>query len=202
MAPGPTFERVYRALKQQLGNGRFPAGQHLEPAALSHALNASITPVRDALHRLAGEGLVDTARGEGFRTPPVTELGLRHLYRWNGAVLALAARRGRGKGESGEANDIAAPETAVAATESLFEAVAAHSRNVEHVAAVVRLNERLRPVRHAELRLFPDPAAELEEIAARLAQGALAELRRAMAGYHRRRERWVPDIVAALVAPR
>src|SRR5689334_1321709 len=92
MNAGVTFERVYFALKDLLGSARFAAGHHLEPAVLSQDLNVSITPVRDALHRLAGEGLVDTSRGEGFRTPAVTEVGLRHLYRWNAALLDLAVR--------------------------------------------------------------------------------------------------------------
>ena len=92
MSPGATFERVYRTLKDQLGSGRFAAGEHLEPAALSQDLHASITPVRDALHRLVGEALVEAPRGDGFRMPLITEAGLRHLYRWNAALLNLAVR--------------------------------------------------------------------------------------------------------------
>src|SRR5690606_23739802 len=129
------------------------------------ALNASITPVRDALHRLAGEGLVDTPRGEGFRTPPVTEVGLRHLYRWNADLLALATRRPRGRPASPEWEDGEPLDAAIAATERLFGAIAARSGSPEHALAVVRLGERLRPVRHVEAELVPDRASELGEIA-------------------------------------
>src|SRR5688572_2575600 len=126
MNAGVTFERVYFALKDLLGSARFAAGQHLEPAVLSQDLNVSVTPVRDALHRLAGEGLVDTSRGEGFRTPAVTEVGLRHLYRWNAALLDLAVRA---RSTPGAPARLAEDETdgspgPVETTERLFLAVA------------------------------------------------------------------------------
>lgn len=202
MSAGVTFERVYRALKDQLGRARFPAGQHLEPAALSQDLNASITPVRDALHRLVGEGLVETPRGEGFRTPLVTEVGLRHLYRWNEALLTLTLRSPRGAPPA--VVEPADGETIgpVDATDRLFLAIAARTGNPEHAAAIAGLNDRLRPIRHVELTVLAECEAELEEIAGRLAEGAPPLLRRTIVAYHRRRERGVGDIVAALVAPR
>ena len=67
MSPGPIFERVYLALKAQVTSGAFAPGDRLEPAALGEALNASITPVRDALHRLVGERIVEAPRNEGNR---------------------------------------------------------------------------------------------------------------------------------------
>lgn len=201
MSPGTTFERVYRALRDQLGSGRYMSGQHLEPAALSHDLNASITPVRDALHRLAGESLVETPRGEGFRTPLVTEIGLRHLYRWNAALLELTTRTraDHPAPTQGAAFDIASQ---IDATERLFLAIAGRSGNPEPPAAIARLNGRLRPIRHAELAFLPDIGAEIGEMATCLAQGAMPALRRSLAAYHRRRERRVGEIVASLVVPR
>lgn len=203
MSPGATFERVYHALKEQLGSARYPAGQSLEPAALSHDLNASITPVRDALHRLVGEGLVEAPRGDGFRTPLVTEVGLRHLYRWNLALLRLALQAPAGGPAAMPVDDADPPaaSAAIAATERLFLALAARPGNPEHTAAVARLNERLRPVRHTELQLVTADA-ELEEMARQFADGATGPLRSSLAAYHRRRERLVGEIVAALVASR
>lgn len=61
MTPPGTFERVYAAIRQRLREGFYRPGDRLEPAALSDGLNASVTPVRDALHRLTGERL-DEAR--------------------------------------------------------------------------------------------------------------------------------------------
>ena len=196
MSPGATFERVYHELKARLGSGRYAAGQHLEPAALSQDLVSSITPVRDALHRLVGEGLVEAPRGDGFRTPLVTELGLRHLYRWNATLLDLAARQGGGRpSDITDPGDAADP---LARTERLFLAIAARPGNPEHLAAVARLGERLRPVRRVELELLADLEAEAAALAERLAADAAGPLRRSLSLYHRRRERLAAEIVAAI----
>lgn len=202
MNAGVTFERVYRALKEQLGSGRFTAGQHLEPVALSHDLNVSITPVRDALHRLAGEGLVETPGREGFRTPWVTEIGLRHLYRWNGVLLGWGAQ-GRDGGHDGfrdsEIQDAGGP---IEAAERLFLTISARSGNPEHRAAITRLNDRLRPARQAELIVLADCEEEVAALSAALAADESRRLKRSLAAFHRRRERQVDEIVAALVARR
>lgn len=200
MSPGATFERVYHALKEQLGTARHAAGQSLEPAALSLDLNASITPVRDALHRLVGEGLVEAPRGDGFRAPLVTEVGLRYLYRWNGALLELAVRS-RHAGRSPEP-EVSAGAHPVESTERLFLAIAAWTGNPEHGAAIARLNDRLRPIRWTEAALTAGLGDELETIADLIRGGTPSVLRRSLAAYHRRRDRLTGEIVATLVAPR
>jgi DNA-binding GntR family transcriptional regulator len=200
MSPGATFERVYVALKAQIVDGRFEPGQHLEPGTLSQDLAASITPVRDALHRLVGEGLVETPRGDGFRMPLVTEMGLRHLYRWNLALLELATRSGMpgaaAHAQSRPTSDI------LELTESLFTAIAGASGNPEHHAAVARLNERLRRVRKVELGLVAGLHEEMLKLDAALAGGALNALRRLLLAYHRKRERLCAEIVEALLPRR
>ena len=62
---------------------------------LADELNASVTPVRDALHRLTGERLVEAPRHEGFRVPMITETMLRHLYAWHLDLLLLAVMKHR-----------------------------------------------------------------------------------------------------------
>jgi DNA-binding transcriptional MocR family regulator len=198
MSPGATFERVYRALKEQLGSGRFAAGEQLEPANLSHDLNASITPVRDALHRLTGEGLVETPRGDGFRTPLATEVALRHLYRWHATLIELALKS-QSPPEPASPPFPGSSAGPVERAEAWFEAIAARSGNPEHVAALVRAGERLRSARRVELALLADWEAELDALMRMPASG---ELRRALTSYHRRRERLAPEIVAALHGPR
>jgi DNA-binding GntR family transcriptional regulator len=67
MSPGQTFERVYLELKRQLHEGTRPPGTPLEPTAIGDELGTSFTPVRDALHRLVGESLVENPRHNGSR---------------------------------------------------------------------------------------------------------------------------------------
>jgi DNA-binding GntR family transcriptional regulator len=48
-------------------------------ALLAEQLSASVTPVRDALNTLTGEGLVEPPGG-GFHLPPLDEPGLRDMF--------------------------------------------------------------------------------------------------------------------------
>lgn len=193
MSPGPIFDRVYAALKAQLLGGRWAPGTHLEPASLGEDLNASVTPVRDALHRLIGERLIETPRHDGFWVPLVSEAELRELYGWNGELLALAVRRRK----------IAFPDrgaqqdTAVDAA-SLFRTIARAAQSNALEQAIASSNDRLAALRLAECWVFDNLSDELESLARRVREDDLRGLRREMAAYHRRRQRAASPILAAL----
>lgn len=199
MSPGATFERVYQALKEQIVSGTFQPGQHLEPAALSSDLMASITPVRDALHRLVGERLVQAPRGDGFRIPIYTEAALRDLYGWNLRLLQLAVgtRRGTTALPVPEAPDGDESRDPARRAARLFEAIARLSGSSEHLAAVASLNDRLNRVRREEQTLL-DSGPELESLEAALEGGELADLRRQLGAYHRRRVSLVQTLLERL----
>ena len=183
MSPGPTFERVYLALREQLRAGRWPPGVHIEPATLEMELSASITPIRDALHRLVGERLVEAPRHNGFCTPPLTEAALRSLLVWSNEVAFLAlASPTPGTNLADALGD--APSTA-----SQFLAhIARLSRNHEHWWAMSSINDRLGPVRSLEHRVLDGLDLELESLTDAAAAADLRTLKTAIARYHRRRE--------------
>ena len=193
MSPGTTFERVYLALREALGSLRFRPGERLEPALLAQDLNASVTPVRDALHRLVGERLVEAPRHNGFRAARMSELGLRNAYRWHGDLVGLALARAATRAMPEEPL-----QDPVRRAENLFSAIAAASGNPEHEAAIATLAARLRPARHAEQTLIADVGAEIGQLQALLAAAEAAALRRAIAAYHRRRIALAAEIVASL----
>lgn len=206
MSPGPTFDRVYLALKEQLTSGWFAPGDHLEPGAIGEDLNSSITPVRDALHRLVGERIVEAPRNDGFRVPAPTEAELRDLYGWNEALLELALRRrphrltmpplfsSRARAE--------ASAHAISTAEHLFREIARRSGNPEHDAAVENLNDRLGAIRIVEERMFQDLGDELTALRTAFVNGDTAALRRGIAAYHRRRQRHAPQLLVASRMPR
>lgn len=195
MTPPGTFERVYAALKQRLRGGAFRPGDRLEPATISDELNASVTPVRDALHRLTGERLVEAPRHEGFRVPLITETMLRHLYAWHRDLLILAiVNRWSGTTQSALAEQ-RDPATEGEKQPSLFLALAAMSGNPEHVHAFQAVTDRLEPIQRLESALLDAVEEETEQISAALRRGDRRELRRALIRYHRRRERIVPDLL-------
>lgn len=198
MNSGVTSERVYAALKQQILSGAMRPGAKLEPVGIAQDLMSSVTPVRDALHRLIGEQLVESHSGEGFRLPHITEPNLEDLYAWNGEILLLALR-------SGDRPAAALPERdredrlAIAyETAALFAHIASGSRNGEHRPAVEAAGDRLQLARRVEIRLFDDLRAELDTIRDAVEGGAIIELRRLLARYHRRRQRATAMIVRSI----
>ena len=197
--PG-TFERVYAAIKRQLREGRFRPGDRLEPAVLSEQLNASVTPVRDALHRLTGERLVEAPRHEGFRVPLLTEATLRHLYAWHRDLLLMAlANRRRRDLPWGNAPATDRPHGDPPGNQSgLFVAIAQATGNPEHVTALEALEDRLGPLQQLETLLLDAVEEETAEIIVAVQSKDARALRAALVRYHRRRERIVPELLERL----
>jgi DNA-binding GntR family transcriptional regulator len=77
--PEPLGDRVYATLREYLRAGRFPAGQPLQEAALAAQLGVSRTPVREALARLASDGLV-VAEGRSFILPALGVEDIEDIY--------------------------------------------------------------------------------------------------------------------------
>ncbi|WP_176484676.1 GntR family transcriptional regulator [Sphingomonas spermidinifaciens] len=126
------MERSYATLKQLLREGRYPPGVRLEASRIAEELGVSMTPVRDVLHRLVGERLVEASAGEGFHVPRLREAALRDLYEWHSALILMALRTAR----SPFAQDELAGETMAARTAQLFERFADIAPNREIRAAI------------------------------------------------------------------
>lgn len=195
MNAGATAERVYEALKLRLMHREFRPGERLDPAVLAEPLAASVTPVRDALHRLTGEGLVETRAAGGFHMPSLDEPGLEDLYGWTAEVVALALRgwlrTADGTGWE-PANGTLAERFA-----AVFLAIGRRSHNGEHARAIDGLNARLHAVRTIEPYVLDSIEQELAELSAALEGNERETLARLNAAYHRRRRRAAAAIVRA-----
>lgn len=77
--PEPLGERVYTTLRNYLRAGRIAAGQPLQEGVLAVQLGVSRTPVREALARLASEGLV-VADGRSFTLPSLSVGDIEDIY--------------------------------------------------------------------------------------------------------------------------
>lgn len=193
------MERVYLDLKERIVGGAYPPGTRLDPFHLAKRLAASPTPVREALHRLSGERLVDSWHQEGFRQPLFTEADLCDLYHWSNAAIGLALRAPAAN--ASEIRTLLATlevEDYPARVARLLRAIAILNGNREVRWAILNISERSEFFRSAEART--DPLAEIMiaamESAFRTAQWA--ELRRKSAAFHRRRIAWAGRVVAEL----
>ncbi len=77
--PESLSDRVYATLREYLRAGRIAAGQPLQEAALAAQLGVSRTPVREALARLATDGLV-VAEGRSFTLPELSVADIEDIY--------------------------------------------------------------------------------------------------------------------------
>lgn len=195
MSPPGTMARVYRALKERVTTGGFLPGERIDPARLSPAMCASATPIREALHRLAGERLVESWQHEGFRQPIVTEAALRDLYGWSDDLLRLLLRVAQRGGPQPIIAPLLPAEFAVAAGIA-FDWLAAFSPNAEHRIAVASLNERSHAIRIVEARLIPDTGADLTAFTQAATHHRWSDARRILARYHAARLRRLSDIAA------
>lgn len=190
MSPIQAMDRSYMTLKQLLRTGAYPPGARLEANKLADELGVSMTPVRDVLHRLVGERLVDASSGEGFHVPRYTDQTLRDLYEWNAALLTFATRTMRPLDEDAATPalwEVPAGPDRVAA---LFARLAAASPNREIAAAVASASDRLHPFRMIEHRILDRVEGELED----LVQHGPAQAQ-AMRRFHLRRMRAVPALL-------
>lgn len=189
MSPVQAMERSYSALKQMLREGRYAPGARLEANRLADELGVSMTPVRDVLHRLVGERLVEASSGEGFHVPRLSEAGLRDLYEWHSALILIAVRTTRVE-EEHRSDEI--PATLADEVQWTFEQIASGAPNREVRAAVASASDRLHPFRMIEHKILEPIIGELDELTIR-SPGQAPAIRR----YHLRRMRAVAELLEA-----
>lgn len=195
-------DRIYPAVKRKVLEGAWRPGERIEAARLAETLNSSLTPVRAALQRLVGERLVEARPTEGFHRPPVTEVGLKDLYDWNGRIVVLAAQLAWPP-PSGQIADI--PElsgvTPGAAAAAVFAALARRSASTSCALTVEGLNDQLHAARRLEPLALDGLEAEITELARLLGEPDGGGFRQAATAYHRRRVRATPALVELLYRP-
>lgn len=72
-------EKIYDYIKKNIVAFHFPSGSKLNIKQLSETLGVSHTPIKDALFRLAGEGLIDITSRSGTYVKSVTETDIHEI---------------------------------------------------------------------------------------------------------------------------
>lgn len=186
MSPIQAMERGYATLKQMLREGRYPPGSRLEANRIAEELGVSMTPVRDVLHRLVGENLVEASAGEGFHVPRLSEASLRDLYEWHSALILMAVRTARHPLVVDEPDDA----SIAARTALLFERIGEMAPNREIRLAIMSVGDRLHPFRIVESDVLEPMIGELDELA-EVDNGLPQAIRR----YHLRRMKVVAELI-------
>lgn len=82
---------AYARLRDAIGRGLIEPGTHLREYELARQLGISRTPVREALRRLAAEGLVRIVPGRGALVTDLDPVTLREIYSVRGVLEGMAA---------------------------------------------------------------------------------------------------------------
>ena len=84
---------AYDTIKQVILNSQVRPGEQLHIEKLAEKMNVSRTPIREALLRLEGDGLVESASRVGFFVKGITKRDLRELFELREITEGYAAEK-------------------------------------------------------------------------------------------------------------
>lgn len=168
----PFADKAYRELRARILDNRIGSGEQFTEEELAAMLDMSRTPTREAMLRLAGEGLVEVRPRHGMRVKPVSMVDMREIYEVLTALESTAAALAAARVDQGdsikqlrgaisdmdsalEIDDLRAWAAADERFHTLLVAAAGNSRLTELVQTYVDQSHR---VRMLTLRLRPKPS--------------------------------------------
>ena len=171
-AKEPFADKAYRELRARILDNSMPSGEQFTEEELAAMLHMSRTPTREAMLRLAGEGLVEVRPRHGMRVKPVSQVDMREIYEVLTALESTAAALAAARSDQGESvallrasirdmdaalerDDLAAWAAADERFHTLLVEAAGNSRLTELVQTYVGQSHR---VRMLTLRLRPKPS--------------------------------------------
>lgn len=162
-------EALYVRLKDMAVDFRFRPGERLNEVALAQALDASRTPLREALNRLVAEQLIDFVPGRGFFCRALDPRSVFDLYELREVIEIAAVRRAVERASDAEIGALRAALYAegldvdgltiremTALDEAFHVGIARLAGNGELVHQLERLNERIRFIRWVDMAASTD----------------------------------------------
>lgn len=191
---------LHRQVRRALQAGRYLPGQRIDPATLAAEFRTSPTPVRFALYRLVGEGLVDDCARSGLYVPLPTEVAMRDLYDWMERLLLMAcdmaALSTRTRVQERESTPV--EDDAAKLIWKMFDRIGTAAGHQSLHRAIKQNNDKLAPIRRAKKSLLDDQHEEYMSLLQPWNKGDMVAVRRALHSYFARRNQLVPRIVELL----
>ena len=207
-APRDPYGIAVLEIRRRMRSGRLVLGEQLMVSELSRDLHLGATPIREALARLAGEGLIEERRGAGYFARRLDAVDLVELYDLQVAYLLAALDRAeRPHGGSPAAPDIPSawpaepgpegPDT-LEAVETALLAFVQRGRSLALQRAHQLLADRLAPARRVEPEVLRPFAQEWTDLSAIVRGQGAGALRAWVGAYVERRSQAAPAIIAAM----
>lgn len=196
-------DAAYGAIRRRILDNVYPPGHQVLESALADELGLSRTPVREALIRLAHEGLLEVIPRHGMRVLPVSPNDMREIYvvltaLESAAAEILAKRRPsdaevrplveatRDMTRALKADDL---DAWAAADERFHQGLVELAGNRTLIDAVARVGDRAHRARMFTLRLRPKPVNSTREHMAMLDRIRAGDDKGAVDVYRAHRER-------------
>ncbi|WP_354087599.1 GntR family transcriptional regulator [Brevundimonas faecalis] len=175
------YGQALSALAGFAGEGRFGSGMPLVITSLAHELGLSPTPVREALARLAGEGLVEHWPGRGYFAPSLAATDVAELYDYHQRLVLWAIDLP----PVASVEFVKAPNgSLLERLEQVFACVTARSGNRILIRTHRLAAARLRPIRLVEAAAAPLEPEQVAGLEGLLKTGRALEFRAALVRYH------------------
>jgi DNA-binding GntR family transcriptional regulator len=110
----PAYARVRTRIREDILAGAWRPGEHRTLGQLAAQHGVSLSPVREALLGLEGEGLVEIRQHRGAVVPLLDAKLFEDLYDLRGAIQALLARRAAERATAAHLADMARHEASYA----------------------------------------------------------------------------------------
>jgi len=157
-------ESLYLAIKDMAIQFAFKPGERINEVDLAARLNASRTPLREALNRLAAEGFLVSRQGRGFFCRDLKPREMYELYQFRAILESSAVRLAcelateeevselvHFLDETGPDEDGRTAEELVALDEHFHQQVATLSRNMELCRTLDNINARIKYFRWVDM---------------------------------------------------
>lgn len=128
---GATAENVTDALREAILDGRIPASTWLREEDLAVELRVSRTPVREALRRLAADGLAVRVPNQGVQVTPMTIEDVLAVYTVRENLEGLAARLAANRADKPLIDELTRVHAAMAACAEADDPATMYPLNLE-----------------------------------------------------------------------
>ena len=194
------FRQALVELRRRLRDGGLAPGDRVTAKEIADSLKLSPTPVREALSRLAGEGLLEKHPGDGFFVPELSAADVVALYRMSEHLLLISQGTTRVQSRNPRVFEPVMEEPPIRAVERLFLAWAAESGSRVTIEAYRTVSLRLAPVRRREAQLIGDLDPEADTLLQLADPSARRRRPAAIQTFHKRRIA-VAEALARLLEP-
>lgn len=143
--PRSLAERAYEMLVEKITRLELPPGSPLVEKPLMAQLNIGRTPIREALQRLSGEGLVQHLPNRGMFVTEISATGVQQIYEFRAHIDGYAARLAALRASERDVRDLKTTHLALVKAAELndVDAFVAYDRQFYALLARAAQNEYL-----------------------------------------------------------